>query len=147
MLALVPVGRGIVDGLRTRGWLTASVGSAFVLGVVALGVSLRSRPKRMALLCLGAVVLGAATQLWPRVEERVHVLQYVVLGALCLRVVERPWRALALVAALGWLEEGVQYLVPHRVYDNADVALNAASGAVGVLATWAADRLEARGTR
>jgi VanZ family protein len=34
---------------------------------------------------------------------------------------------------LGWLDEGVQYLLPDRVYDNLDVALNAGSGLVGAL--------------
>jgi hypothetical protein len=36
-----------------------------------------------------------------------------------------------LTATAGWLDEGIQYLLPNRWYDLADVALNAASGALG----------------
>ena len=41
---------------------------------------------------------------------------------------------LALVAAvaLGWLDEGLQALIPNRVYDNFDVVRNSVAAAAGI---------------
>jgi len=37
-----------------------------------------------------------------------------------------------LTAAVGWIDEGVQHLLPNRVYDLRDVALNAAAGLLAI---------------
>ena len=54
--------------------------------------------------------------------------------------------AVAITAAAGWLDEGIQYLLPNRHFDWLDVALNllAAVLAVGALAALAEARRAAR---
>ena len=42
--------------------------------------------------------------------------------------------AALLTTAAGWLDEGIQYLLPNRYYDLRDVAFNAAAGAVAIAA-------------
>ena len=49
-----------------------------------------------------------------------------------------PWTvavaAIALTTAAGWIDEGIQYLLPNRTYDLRDVAFNATAGTVAVAA-------------
>lgn len=42
--------------------------------------------------------------------------------------------AAALTTAAGWLDEGIQFLLPNRYYDLRDVVFNAAAGAVAITA-------------
>ena len=52
--------------------------------------------------------------------------------------------AVLLTAAFGWIDEGIQALLPSRVYDLRDVAFNAIAGLMTVTAmvalTWAEQR-------
>lgn len=78
------------------------------------------------------------------VVEKVHVLEYGLLGWLLYRAIV-PRRedgvndpallvvVFAVVAVAGTLEEGVQWLVPRRIGDIRDVGINALSGLVGLL--------------
>ena len=52
------------------------------------------------------------------------------------------------VAAAGWIDEGIQALLPSRFYDLRDVAFNAAAGlmALGAIAIFS-PRERARGDR
>lgn len=144
VLALVPFGRAIVDAMRSRSLLvlgtTAGFGGVMMLLVVT-GVLLRRaglvEPKRWLMALAMSAVVIALVQLLPRAEERWHVVQYGILGTLCWAAMspERRWRvvwAVMLVGGLGWIDEGIQLLLPSRVYDWLDVALNAGSGFVGV---------------
>ena len=38
-------------------------------------------------------------------------------------------------ALLGWVDEGIQWLLPNRVYDLVDVGLNAAFGLIAIVAS------------
>lgn len=68
-------------------------------------------------------------------EERLHLLEYGVVALMLERAVSiQQWRhprwlrlpALALaVAAVGWLDEGIQAALPNRQYDPWDVGFNA----------------------
>lgn len=95
------------------------------------------------LLWLQAVGLGAGVARVSAVE-RVHVLEYGLLGFLLYRALF-PRRgegggdpalfvlALAVLSTAGTLEETVQWLVPRRVGDIRDVGINAVSALVGLL--------------
>ena len=57
---------------------------------------------------------------------------------------------LALVAtvALGWIDEGLQALIPNRVYDNFDVVRNSVAAMIGIAGSvvvgWVNARLDGR---
>ena len=49
-----------------------------------------------------------------------------------------------LTALLGWLDEGIQALLPNRVYDIRDVAFNALAGLMAIAASLALARARRR---
>jgi len=84
-------------------------------------------------------------------EERLHFLQYGAVAALIYLALEErrlrldeagtgrvdlptrlPSIAVAAVATgvLGWIDEGIQAILPNRYYDIRDVAFNAAAGII-----------------
>ena len=44
--------------------------------------------------------------------------------------------ALVISIALGWIDEGIQSLLPNRVYDNMDVLFNALAATIIISARW-----------
>jgi VanZ family protein len=51
-----------------------------------------------------------------------------------------PWPAalaVATTAVVGWIDEGIQALLPSRVYDLRDVGVNALAGLMAIIATLA----------
>ena len=102
------------------------------------------------------------------IQERIHLLEYGVVGGLAYaallerwgdaadRVAERPrWQrwpalwAILIAGAAGWGDELVQAALPNRTYDLRDVATNAEAAAllVVVLATRRKLRAEAAARR
>jgi len=156
ILVLLPTGRPIVTALRDRGLLALGVtlGIAAVAGFVfAGGWRLHRRgvltPMQWRVALAMTAILILAVQFLPRFEERWHCVQYSILGGLLWAVLvgrsRRLVLAVAIAVALGWLDEGVQLLLPDRVYDWWDVALNAASGAAGVALVEVTERVGLRG--
>lgn len=134
------VARRITEAIREAGLLRAVVAAAFVLAgafVVALVVKnpLLRRPRVVALM-LAAAALYAAV-IWPMSspEEKLHFLEYGAVGVLAFLSTPPAWvtwrrfgfAALFTVAA-GWLDEGIQALLPNRYYDLRDVGFNALAG-------------------
>ena len=122
--------------------------AAVLLGAAALIVArmVRGGAGWRELLVVGASGLVYLLILWwmERPEERLHLLEYGVVAALIYwALVERrengrslpmspAWMAILITAALGWIDEGIQELLPTRVYDLRDVAFNAAAGVLAV---------------
>lgn len=80
-------------------------------------------------------------------EEKIHFIEYGILAYLvfrALRLDHGAWAAyagaLALTAALGWVDEGIQHLLPNRYYQTSDVVLNAVSGLLGLLLVYVFQR-------
>ena len=88
-------------------------------------------------------------------EERTHLFEYSLVGALIYqallerqgngrRVAAPAVLAVVATALIGWLDEGVQAMMPSRVYDLRDVGFNALAGVMAVGGTralaWARDR-------
>jgi VanZ family protein len=75
-----------------------------------------------------------------RHEERLHFLEYGLFAGLveaALRERGTRWSgplAVAITLAAGWLDEGIQGLVPDRIYDLRDVGFNVTAGLLAVLA-------------
>jgi len=72
--------------------------------------------------------------------ERIHFIEYSLLSILLFRVLRHNirdksiyiWTALA-VFCLGLLDEGIQHVLPNRVYNTRDVIVNGVAGILGLL--------------
>ena len=152
----LPVARHFAEALRERNLLRLAVASIFIAaaGLIVWRV-LTVRPGRRVVIALALV--GAAyfalLSLVPMVpEERLHFLEYGLLAILIYEALRErrsnisdveprlmlalpPFLlAVTLTAALGWIDEGIQALLPSRVYDLRDVAFNAKAGLLSLLA-------------
>lgn len=154
--ALAATGHLVLGRLLAWGALAGVV--LTVLGLAAAGVAVWAFRQRLNLRQIVAVALAAGLFLWIAaslriVQERLHLVQYAVLAGVlnaALREHSSPvggapdshrpdwhrpelWPALGavlLTAAVGWADEGLQGLMPHRYYDLRDVGLNAVGGLI-----------------
>lgn len=69
-----------------------------------------------------------------RPEERIHFLEYGVLGFAVIKAGRGVFFALLFTALVGGVDELIQHFLPSRVGDWRDVFMNAAGGALGVWA-------------
>ena len=148
--------RGVSNALRDANLLRVTVACVFAASAVAL-VALLWRLGRLrhtrtwVTLALAAAAYTAA--IWPMQspEEKVHFVEYGVVAVLAffaapdrLAGFRRYAAAAVFTLAAGWLDEGIQALLPSRYYDLRDVAFNAAAG-VFALAALAALRRKGDG--
>ena len=153
------VARVGVEFLRQHNLLRFGV-ALMILGaaltIAAALVRRRPRGRELAVAMGFAVVYAVAVVSMERAEERLHLLEYGLVAGLIYaaleerrgnggRVAAPSWLlAVVVTAALGWLDEGIQAILPSRVYDLRDVAFNAAAGILAVSATvaltWARQR-------
>ncbi len=156
--------------LRGQNLLRLTVAVALLSSAAAVVVFLaRRRPGRrewLALAAIGFVYLVVVAYATERHEERIHFLEYGIFGGLVYAaLLERrdklasrggpdsrsgpPGRWPAPTAVLvngvaGWGDEGIQALLPSRVYELRDVALNFGGGVLVVasmaLLAWARRR-------
>ncbi len=122
----------------------AFVAGFFMLVAAILWSGLTASPKnRDVWVVLG--VVAAFSMLFPRLflTERTHLFEYGLVGVLVYQALLERRRngrrvpvpallAIVAVALLGWLDEGIQALLPNRVYDLRDVGFNALAGLVSV---------------
>lgn len=144
--------------LRSGGLLEAVFLGAFSIAVVAvLLVALAVRPggRQLAVGLSIVAVYAAAFARIQILEERTHLFEFGIVGVLIyLALTERrangrgvrspaAWAVLA-TGVLGWVDEGIQAVLPGRVYDLRDVGTNALAGLLAVTATvalrWARSR-------
>ncbi len=139
----------LAAALRERNLLRLSTGSAlFVLGVGLVLYWVRTRPGRLEIgagLGVFAVYMTTLIRL-PVPEARSHLFEYSLVAMLVYqallerrshgRAVPAPaFAAVVATALLGWVDEGIQGLLPNRVYDIVDVGFNALAGLMAVVAT------------
>jgi hypothetical protein len=136
------VARDVAEFLRERNLLRLSVLAVFaLLGVAVLVWAVRQRlgPRGWGVLALGVAVFVWGVGAVSPVEVKLHFAEYGLLGglvylALCARRARAaPLVAIVLTGLAGWLDEGIQYLLPNRWYDTQDVLINAVAGAIAVL--------------
>lgn len=132
--------------LRDRNLLRMAVGVLFVgAGVVFVTRWLKSRPGRKEI-GIGLGVAAAYLMVLIRTpipEERTHLFEYTVLAVLIHEALRErqshgrhvPVPALLAIFAtilLGWVDEGIQYFLPDRVYDVRDVVFNSLAAVMAV---------------
>ena len=155
----------LAEALRENGLLNAAV--FFLLGMFLVGATIvtqgiKIRPGGTEL----AVALGVAAaylMVFTRMailEERTHLIEFGVLGVFIhealterasqgRRVPIPPVLAVLATAALGVIDEGIQWLLPNRVFDPQDILFNLLAGTMSVAAVvslaWARRRTSRRG--
>jgi hypothetical protein len=148
LAALYPL-QFVLDALRARNLLRLSISALFLLCAGTVVAGLARRGARLATwvvvaLAAGLYALFALAMEVP--QERLHLVEYGALALLVrVAIVESVavrslgrqitsvdvW-TLALVTAIGWLDEGVQGALPNRQYDLRDVAFNAGAAALAL---------------
>jgi len=162
IFASLPFVRGVVIALQQQNLLGGAVTLLYFVAVVAVAyhvvfdVGLSDRIAFLALVLLagvtGAMILGLAIP-----EERIHFIQYGLMALLARRALEwhwQPWQqyvgAFLIAAGAGWVDELIQGLLPNRVYDLRDVAINAVAALLALAADevlhnrlgWLPERIE-----
>lgn len=132
--------RTITNFLRDHGLLRPTVVAAFAVAAsVMLALIFRHPRNRTRRVILGlfatGVVYAAVIVPMQSPEEKIHFIEYGVVALLAHAALNRRYVAAALfVVAAGWIDEGIQALLPSRVYDLRDVAFNAAAGVLALVA-------------
>ena len=143
-LGLAPM---LAEVLRERGWLPAAVACGLVLvGMTIVTQGLQVRPGGVEIavgLGIAAAYLLMVARLMAGQEERTHLMEYGVVGVFVYEaLVERarqgrrvplpPLIAVLATAALGLLDEGIQAVLPNRVFDPRDILFNVLAGTTAV---------------
>lgn len=130
--------------------LALAFGLSFLLAIVAVvGISVRRRPGRAEVwmgLAIVAVYVMVVVRMGVPPAERTHLFEYGIVGVLIYEaLIERrnnggrvPMPALIAILAttlVGWGDEGIQAVLPNRVYDLRDVGVNALAGFMAVMAS------------
>ncbi len=134
--------RPIVDALRGRGVLRFVVLGLFALSALVVAWRVwRSRPgwRELGAVLLCGVLYAIVLTRLERHEERIHFLEYGLFAGLVEAALRERrsrhagWLAILITAAAGWIDEGIQGLVPGRIYDLRDVFFNTVAGILAVL--------------
>lgn len=147
--------------LRRRDLLAA----AFVLGFVAViaaiaAGALTKRPRGSeiwAVVGVAAAYWMIAVRMGVSAEERTHLFEYGLVAVLIHRALIERRRggrrvpvpavlAVVATAGLGWVDEGIQAMLPSRVYDLRDVGVNAVAGLLAIAASLALAWVRRRGS-
>lgn len=148
LAALYPM-QFVLDALRARNLLRLTIAALFLFCVLAVTAVLARRRAPLLVWLVVALAGGlyAAIALAMEVpQERLHLVEYGALAlllraALAASAACRPWGrrissldvwALGTATVVGWLDEGVQGLLPNRMYDLRDVAFNALAAALAL---------------
>ena len=151
--------RPLAEWLRQANLLRVAVAAAFVSAAVVITLLLRAQGAGWRVFVTvggigaGYSILLVAVPMMP--EERLPFLQYGVVAALIYLALDERRARLAesgavpggtlswfpplpmawlLTTLAGWLDEGIQAVLPNRVYDLRDVAFNSVAAVVCLLA-------------
>ena len=148
LAALYPM-QFVLDALRARNLLRLTIAALFLFCVLAVtAVLVRKRAPLLAwfVVALAGGLYAAIALAMEVPQERLHLVEYGALAlllraALAASAACRPWGrrissldvwALGTATVVGWLDEGVQGLLPNRMYDLRDVAFNALAAALAL---------------
>ncbi len=130
--------------LRAHNILRLSITALFLSCLAYIFTVMHSRTRnvwRHVGLALLAVLYAWAVALVKRPEEKIHFIQYGLVGALFVRAarhhIKRPLLAYAvallIASAAGWFDETLQGWLPNRHYDVSDIALDVGSAFLGLV--------------
>ncbi|MFQ5691502.1 MAG: VanZ family protein [Nitrospinota bacterium] len=121
-----------------------ALGGLWVL-LRALAVRENRSPLRALTLAGCLLIFGYFLWLLENPVEEVHFLEYGLLGYLGFFCLRTTWGGLGiwglragtlgLTAAVGLLDEGIQYWLPNRFWDIRDVGFNVLAGLLGLVVT------------
>ena len=122
-------------GAETLSW--GLNGLLVLAAATLLLLAWRRGVKTTLAIALPLLFIGALALNLPIAEERVHFLQYGLLGVLVVATNRHPARlqlvAMVLfVVTVGCVDELIQWWLPNRVGDWRDVGMNALAGTLGV---------------
>lgn len=138
------VARTISNALRDAGYLRAAVATAFALAAIGVVVFIVRTPAlrnpRALFAVLGiSIVYGLIVFPMSSPEEKLHFLEYGAVGVLAFFAMPPQWitpkrfiAAVIFTLAAGWLDEGIQALLPNRHYDLRDVGFNVLAGTMAL---------------
>ncbi len=131
---------------------SAEANLLFALLILLVAIPIFFVDKRLARveIAVGIGILAVYLLAWLRLgswEERTHLFEYALVAALVheallerrdngRRVPAPALLALVISILLGWLDEGVQSLLPNRVFDLVDVAFNSLAATMIIGARW-----------
>ena len=141
--------RDLAGFLRDRDLLDTTFFVVFSVVGLAIAVQAFTRKASVLEIAVGVGVIAVFVAVALRMalpEERTHLFEYALVSAQIYhalierrsngRVVRSPGLlALVVTAVLGWVDEGIQWVLPDRVYDIRDVGFNALAALGGVLGT------------
>lgn len=115
--------------------LKGSLALGVILFLLCFFRSIREKIKRQGVIYLiflifFVIVTFLYLSLFQAIEERVHLIEYGLLGYLLIKVYfqgkgERGYiYAMIIGFLIGLGDEGIQYLLPNRYYDTRDVLMN-----------------------
>ena len=137
----------LAEVLREHHLLPAAFFFLMFLTVAAIvGSGLKTRPGRREIwvgLGVMAVYGMLVIRMGGSLEERTHLFEYGIVSVLIYQALsERSENgrrvpvpavlALVVTALLGWIDEGIQAVLPDRVYDNFDVFSNVIAALMGI---------------
>ncbi len=155
LYASIPLVRPVQQrllGALGSGWIivVVLVAVAVALGAAVFLVRRSPRPTTpfdlVWLVAVAAFAAATAWQLRGRPEEAVHLLQFGVLAVLLYRALRPATPDVAILAAVvllgalvGTVDEIIQWIVPGRIWDLRDVAVNAGACALATAVLWRLD--------
>lgn len=132
--------RTVVDELRAQGWLVITVTSLFAAAFVGCVVAARRSKRALVALVVMAAIYALILSNMQSPEERAHLLEYGVVALLAYGSFGTFRAALLFTSCAGWVDEGIQALLPTRHYDLRDVGFNALAGALACTGLWLVTR-------
>jgi len=143
------LGEGILESAG------ANLVFAIIVLLVVIPVFFIDKRLGHAEIAVGAGILTVYLLAWLRMgswEERTHLFEYALMAALVheallerrdngRRVPAPALLALIISILLGWLDEGIQSLLPNRVFELIDVAFNSIAATMIIGARWVLGRL------
>lgn len=126
--------------------------------LVGLSITMISVRRKSGIVKIGMAIGVTAVywMAWTRIgamEERTHLFEYSLVSVLIFQaLIERGRQgrqipvptvlAVVITSLLGWLDEGIQALLPNRYYDLRDVGFNTLAALMAVLLSFILARVE-----
>ena len=153
----------LAEWLREHGFLDAAV--FFLLGMFLVGATIVTQGVRVRIgkaeIAVVMGVVAAYLMVFTRMailEERSHLIEYGVLGVFIYEALSErarqgrqvplpPVVAAFMTAALGVIDEGIQWFLPTRVFDPQDIVFNLLAGTMAIGAVMALSWARRRASR